>query len=132
LPTSDKGDNSYSFLILCYFSPLWLCKAPVTGSKISPKISPKSASELVGRPTTGWPLACKPFLENDPRNISSTIFSILTLKVLRGRTAWGVQRGKKWPQTTMPAGWPPLKWPKGHFRGGPPAEHRRVGHNGPR
>jgi hypothetical protein len=45
-------------------------------------------------------LACKPFLENDPRNISSTIFSILTLKVLRRRTVWDVQRGKKCMQTT--------------------------------
>jgi hypothetical protein len=27
------------------------------------------------------------------------------------RTAWGVQRGRRWPQAVRPAGGPPLKWP---------------------
>jgi hypothetical protein len=34
-------------------------------------------------------------------------------------TAWGVQRGRRWPQAAgCPAGEPPLKRPYGRFRGG--------------
>jgi hypothetical protein len=49
-----------------------------------------------------------------------------------GRTAWGVQRGRRWPQAVCPAGGPPRKSPHGFFRGSPTTGLRKVGHDGPR
>jgi hypothetical protein len=52
------------------------------------------------------------------------------IKGVHGRTAWSAQRVRKRPQATCPEGGPLLIRPIGHFRGGPLAGRRRVGHGG--
>jgi hypothetical protein len=50
---------------------------------------------------------------------------------IQARMALGIQGGSKIARGCLPCKQPALKWPRGLFRGVPPAGHRRVGHGGP-